>query len=57
MKLQTILLFSIAVTLFIIGLHQLITVGLAASYWIFMLCLIMLFLYQYQKSKTDRSDD
>jgi len=57
MKLWPVLIFSLAVVLFIIGLHQLITVGLAASYWIFMLCLIMLFLYQYQKSKTDRSDD
>ncbi len=47
----TVLIFSAAVALFIIGIHQLMTVGIINSYWIFMLCLGLLFLYQLFKGK------
>lgn len=52
-RLLLILLFSLAVTAFIIAVHQLITIGLAGSYWIFMLSMILLFLYQLYKGKKD----
>jgi hypothetical protein len=51
MKLVLILIFSVAVALFIIGLHQSMTVGLINSYWIFMICLSLLFLYKLLKGK------
>ena len=52
-RLFLIILFSLAVTAFIIAVHQLMTVGLSDSYWIFMLSLILLFLYQLLKGRKD----
>ena len=50
-KLFLVLLFSLAVVSFIIGLHQLFVNGIGAAYPIFMLSLIMLFLYQLLKGR------
>ncbi|MBC7919939.1 MAG: hypothetical protein H7Z75_02515 [Ferruginibacter sp.] len=49
MKLTDTILFSLAVALFIIGVHQTFTVGLVESYWLFMFCLGLLFVYQLRK--------
>ncbi len=46
-----IMIFSLAVALFIIGVHQVMTVGIINAYWIFMLCLGLLFLYKLLKGK------
>ncbi|MDE0471991.1 MAG: hypothetical protein OXH57_08625 [Ekhidna sp.] len=51
MKLSDIILFAIASSLFIIGIHQAIVVSLAESYWIFMFSLMPLFLYGYRKGR------
>lgn len=50
-RLIVILIFSLAVALFIIGIHQVMTVGIMNSYWIFMLCLSLLFLYKLLKGQ------
>lgn len=46
-----IMIFSAAVAFFIIGVHQAMTVGIINSYWIFMLCLGLLFLYKLLKGQ------
>ena len=51
MKLTDIVLFVLAFCLLVIGIHQAIVVGIAASYWIFMFSLMLLFLYGYRKNK------
>lgn len=53
MKLIDILLFVLAFTFFVIGIHQAIVVGIAESYWIFMFSLMPLFLYGYRKNKKE----
>jgi 4-hydroxybenzoate polyprenyltransferase len=49
MKLLDAILLSLAAGFFIIGVHQLITVGLAQAYWIFMLSTVLLIWYQIRK--------
>lgn len=50
-RLLLVIIFSLAVVAFIIGLHQLFVNGLGGAYPIFMLSLILLFLYQLLKPK------
>ena len=50
-RLFLIIIFSLAVVAFIIGLHQLYQNGISGAYPIFMLSLILLFLYQLLKPK------
>jgi len=50
-NLGDVILFSLAVVLFVIGVHQTMNFGIAASYFIFMLSLGMLFLYRYRSAK------
>ncbi len=45
------ILLAIAFALFIIGVHQSITVGFEYSYWIFMLSLSLVFLHRYKTQK------
>lgn len=45
------IIFSLSVVTFIIGVHQTMTYGLAASYFIFMVSIGLLFLYRYRKAK------
>lgn len=52
MKLVDSLVFSLAVALFIIGVHQTFTIGLGGSYWIFMLCIGFLLIYKVRKDKS-----
>jgi Mg2+/citrate symporter len=49
--------FFLAMALFVIGIHQSIVVGLAESYWIFMICLSLLFLYGYSKNKRQQQEE
>jgi 4-hydroxybenzoate polyprenyltransferase len=49
MKLLDTILLSLATGFFIIGVHQLITVGLAQAYWVFMLSTVLLIWYQIRK--------
>ncbi len=51
MKLIDILPFTLALVLFVIGIHQSMIYSIADSYWIFMLSLALLFLYSYRKGK------
>jgi hypothetical protein len=51
MRLTEIILFSLSVALFIIGVHQIFTVGMAESYWIVMLSFLFLLLYKWKKEK------
>lgn len=49
MKLLDAILIFLAVGLFIIGVHQTMTVGIVHSYWLLMLSLLLLYLFQYRK--------
>lgn len=51
MKISNISILSLAAAAVIIGTHQLITVGLMASYPIFMLSVGLLFWYKYRTNK------
>jgi hypothetical protein len=51
MRLVEIILFSLSVALFIIGVHQIFTVGMAESYWIVMLSFLFFLIYQWKKEK------
>lgn len=57
MSLSNILILSVSVVLFVIGIHQLMIFGLAGSYWIFMLSVSLLLLYKYKggEKETDSS--
>jgi hypothetical protein len=52
MKLSQIIPFSLSVALFIIGVHQSLTVGLAESYWIIMFSGFFFLFYQWIKAKS-----
>lgn len=49
MKTSDIILLSLAAAFVIIGTHQTITVGITASYPIFMLSVVLLFWYKYRQ--------
>ncbi|WP_106133057.1 hypothetical protein [Mongoliibacter ruber] len=51
MKISNISILSLAAATVIIGTHQMITVGLFASYPIFMLSVALLFWYKYRANK------
>ncbi|SHK58318.1 hypothetical protein SAMN04488028_106109 [Reichenbachiella agariperforans] len=46
-----IIIFTLAAGFFLIGLHQTMTYGFSHSYWIFMLSVSLLLLYQFKKNK------
>ncbi len=48
-RLTDMILFSLAVAFTIIGIHQSMVNGIAASYWIFMLVFSALIAYNYRK--------
>ncbi len=50
MKLINLLLLTLVIGFTAIGIHQSITVGIAESYWIFMLSLSLLLLYKLRKN-------
>jgi uncharacterized membrane protein len=51
MKISNISILSLAAATVIIGTHQLITIGLIASYPIFMLSVALLFWYKYRTNQ------
>jgi hypothetical protein len=51
MKLTDIILLSLAVGFLIIGIHQIMTIGLGNAYWAIMLSLILFFVFNFRKSK------
>jgi 4-hydroxybenzoate polyprenyltransferase len=51
MKLFDTILFSLAILFMLIGLHQAMMVGFGPSYWLFMLSIGCLLLYQMRKKK------
>ncbi|MDH5598703.1 MAG: hypothetical protein OEY34_06245 [Cyclobacteriaceae bacterium] len=51
MKLIDVLIFSLATVIFLIGLHQAMTFGFAASYWLFMISIGLLLFYKMRKEK------
>jgi hypothetical protein len=56
MKLFDTILFSFAVLFMLIGIHQAMMVGFAASYWLFMLALGALLWYQTRKKNQKREE-
>ncbi|MCR6641757.1 MAG: hypothetical protein NVV82_22880 [Sporocytophaga sp.] len=52
MKFLGTIIFSLGVVFLLTGIHQTMTVGFKESYWLFMLCFMMLMLYQWVKSKS-----
>ncbi|MBL0742284.1 hypothetical protein [Chryseolinea lacunae] len=52
MKLFDAIVLSLAVGFLIIGIHQIMTLGLASGYWAVMLSLILYFVYKLKKRKT-----
>ncbi|MBO9701515.1 MAG: hypothetical protein J7604_14995 [Sporocytophaga sp.] len=52
MKLLGTIIFSLGVVFLLIGIHQAMTVGFKESYWLFMLCFMMLMCFQWVKSKS-----
>jgi hypothetical protein len=64
MKLTDIILLSLAAGFFIIGVHQLVVitnnenlnVGLAQSYWVFMLSVTLFLTFQLRKKKQEASE-
>ena len=51
MKLLDVVILVLGFVCLIIGIHQSILFGIAASYWIFMFSMFLLFLYTYRKGK------
>jgi len=51
MKLIDVLLLSLAVAFLIIGIHQVMTLGLGQAYWAIMLSLILYFAFNLRKKK------
>lgn len=52
MKLVDVIIFTLSIGFTLIGIHQTMVVGLAYSYWIFMLSISLLLLYRLRKKNT-----
>jgi membrane protein implicated in regulation of membrane protease activity len=57
MKTSDIIILSVAVAFFVIGVHQLMLFGWQQAYWIFMLTVALLFWYKLRKDKREKSKD
>ena len=51
MKLVDVLILSFAVAFLIIGIHQVMTLGLGKAYWAIMLSVILYFVFNLRKKK------
>lgn len=51
MKLEQVIILSVAIALFVIGVHQSFLYGVMASYWIFMFVAALLFLYRLRSNR------
>ncbi len=56
MKLSDIIILSLSIVLFIIGVHQMITFGIGAAYGILMFSIAFLLYYKYRKQQRDQKD-
>lgn len=54
MKLLDVILISLAVAFLIIGIHQTMTVGFLHAYWVIMLALLLFFIFNLRKRKTNK---
>lgn len=54
MKLLDYILFSIAVAFFIIGIYEVMVLGIEYAYGIFMVSLVLLFLFGYRKRQREQ---
>jgi len=52
MKLLDVIILSLAVVFIIVGIHQIMTVGLGNAYWAVMLALIFFFIFTLRKKRT-----
>ncbi|MCS7018920.1 MAG: hypothetical protein RMJ87_00065 [Cytophagales bacterium] len=57
MKLSQVIILSVAVALFVIGIHQSFLYGVMASYWIFMLVAALLLLYKLRSNRTEKQPE
>ncbi len=57
MKLSDIIILSLSIVLFVIGIHQMITFGLGAAYGILMFSIGLLLYYKYRKQKRSQEED
>jgi len=55
MKTFNLVIFSLAVTSFIIGVHQAMTIGLQESYWLFMISTALFFWFKLRKGRLEES--
>ncbi|MEP0937773.1 MAG: hypothetical protein ABJH00_09540 [Cyclobacteriaceae bacterium] len=55
MKLLDILLFTLAIAFFVIGIYESMVLGIAQAYSIFMVSIVLLFIYGYRKNKKGKS--
>jgi hypothetical protein len=51
MVLVDVLLLSLAVVFIIVGIYEVMTLGIAHAYWAIMLSVILFFLYTYRKKR------
>lgn len=56
MKLFDAILLSLSAGFFIIGVHQVMTLGITYAYWILMLSMLLLFWYRVRKKKEQRNE-
>jgi len=56
MKLLDVLIFTLAIGFTLIGIHQSMMVGIAYSYWIFMISISLLLLYRLRKKNQSGND-
>ncbi len=57
MRLLDAVILSLSVGFFIIGVHQVMTLGIAYAYWLLMLSVILLFWYSIRKKKASAGED
>lgn len=55
MKFFDTVLSSVIIVLLIIGIHQIMVAGFAQSYWIFMVMMMLIFVYQIRKNNKLKS--
>jgi len=55
-QLLPIILFSLSVGFLIIGIHQLITLGMLKAYWLFMISVALLMGYSLTKSRQENNE-
>lgn len=52
MKIPDVIIISIAIAFFIIGIHQIMTVGFGNAYWAIMFALVFFFIFNLRRRKS-----